>query len=133
MSSGRIVFLFFQCISREDFIDEQLRQTELLNQVLPLHWHLLFRVNFSPLSLATRIMQHAPHYLAVKNSGDCRLKREAGTHSKYANEGRLTRPMFNLISNAFQDSCNKARLSCSSNVHIENDASKIMRRQEMIG
>jgi len=91
----------FSCISREDFIEEQpTDKLSLLNQVLPLHGTYCFGEFFTT-QFGTRVMQHALTYLAVNESG-CGLKREAEP-IQIADETDSLAPMFNLISNAFQD------------------------------
>ncbi|MFQ3185847.1 EAL domain-containing protein [Marinomonas primoryensis] len=111
----------FSCISREDFIDEQpTDKLSLLNQVLPLHGTYCFGEFFTT-QFGTRIMQHALTYLAVNESG-CGLKREAEP-IQIANEDDSLAPMFNLISNAFQDLEQEHASLVSSNVTSKNGAS----------
>lgn len=91
----------FSCISREDFIDEQpTDKLNLLNQVIPLHGTYCFGEFFTT-QFGTRIMQHALTYLAI-NESNCEVKREVEP-IRVTDEGDSLAPMFNLISNAFQD------------------------------
>ncbi|NLQ16448.1 EAL domain-containing protein [Marinomonas sp. M1K-6] len=91
----------FNCISRTDFIGERpSSKLSLLNQVSPLHGTYCFGEFFST-QFGTRVMQHALTYLALS---------ESSNHPKgeiepiqLPDESDSLAPMFNLISNAFQD------------------------------
>ena len=110
----------FNCISREDFFEEQpTDKLSMLNQIVPLHGTYCFGEFFST-QFGARIMQHALTYLAINEVG-YGLKREVEP-IQLPDESDSLAPMFNLISNAFQDlEQEHASLSSSLNNESNND------------
>ncbi|ETI59352.1 bifunctional diguanylate cyclase/phosphodiesterase [Marinomonas profundimaris] len=107
----------FNCISRDDFIEEQpTDKLNLLNQVMPLHGAYCFGEFFST-QFGAKVMQHALTYLAINESG-YGIKREVEPIQLPDVKDSLA-PMFNLISNAFQD---LEQESASFSTSADNDS-----------